>query len=674
MYPINAASPERIGVGAVVQISDGAVQTSGVSISVRGQGGASGAGGGTTTYDNGIVQYTPTQAETNFTSFVVVAYKTGCIPVAVTIVTSASATAGYAGTDQSKIANPTSTVALTGTTIAMTQKVDVETIKTNPVVNAGTITFPTTATLASTTNITASERNVRQTIESQRGHHTACGAIFYVQKGGSDANPGTYLLPFLTIQAALNACTANAHDTVIVLGVTGSAPSVFSEALTMSKAYVFLRGMGRDTQVTTAGAASSTITISASGCEVSGLWVNNTGTGATKGIETAAGADFAWLHHLFIDGAATGVTVTAGTNVIIENCRINDVTTAGVTVAQGAGAGLTTRILDNHIDGTATGINFAGSDSSESIARYNNISGCTTGVAVASGALKVQVTDNRFAGNTTDWTDAGTDTNLSWNALSTNISGTVARVTLTDTATAVTTVNGLAANVITAASINADAITDAKVAADVTIASVTGAVGSVAAGGITAASIAADAIGASELAADAVTEIAGAVWDIAIASHLTGGTTGEALNAAGAAGDPWTTTLPGAYSAGSAGYIIGTNVNATVSSRLPTASYTAPLDAAGVRTAVGLASANLDTQIDALPTATENADALLKRDWSTVSGEAARSMLNAMRFLRNKWSISAGTLTVTKEDDATSAWTGAVTTTAGDPVSTIDPA
>lgn len=36
-----------------------------------------------------------------------------------------------------------------------TQKVDIETIKTNPVVNGGTVTFPTTATLASTTNITA---------------------------------------------------------------------------------------------------------------------------------------------------------------------------------------------------------------------------------------------------------------------------------------------------------------------------------------------------------------------------------------------------------------------------------------------------------------------------------------------------------------------------------------
>jgi hypothetical protein len=39
------------------------------------------------------------------------------------------------------------------------------------------------------------------------------------------------------------------------------------------------------------------------------------------------------------------------------------------------------------------------------------------------------------------------------------------------------------------------------------------------------------------------------------------------LDGAASAGDPWTTALPGAYSAGSAGYIVGTNVNATVSSR-----------------------------------------------------------------------------------------------------------
>ncbi len=66
--------------------------------------------------------------------------------------------------------------------------------------------------------------------------------------------------------------------------------------------------------------------------------------------------------------------------------------------------------------------------------------------------------------------------------------------------------------------------------------------------------------------------IADAVWDETLADHLTAGSTGNALNAAGSAGDPWSTTLPGAYGAGSAGKIIGDNLNATVSSRASQAS------------------------------------------------------------------------------------------------------
>lgn len=75
-----------------------------------------------------------------------------------------------------------------------------------------------------------------------------------------------------------------------------------------------------------------------------------------------------------------------------------------------------------------------------------------------------------------------------------------------------------------------------------------------------------------------------------------------------------------------------------------------------------------------VPTALQNADALLKRDWTAVTGEASRSVLNALRFLRNKWTIATGTLTVTKENDTTAAWTGTVTTAPNDPVNSIDPA
>lgn len=156
MYPRNAASPERVAIGAVVLIADGTVQTSAVTVTVRGQGGAEAGSAGTIAFGaSGIVYYTPTQAETDFTSFVLIASKASCLPVAVTVITSASVTPGHAGLDWGKVINPTTAVGLTNTTIAVTQKVDVETIKTNPVVNGGTATFPTNATLASTTNITA---------------------------------------------------------------------------------------------------------------------------------------------------------------------------------------------------------------------------------------------------------------------------------------------------------------------------------------------------------------------------------------------------------------------------------------------------------------------------------------------------------------------------------------
>lgn len=95
MYPRNSASPPEISVGAVVQISDGVVQTSGVSISVKPKGGSPSAGGNSPAYGTGgTVYYTPTQAETNYEGFIVEAYKTGCIPVATTIITTASSTAG----------------------------------------------------------------------------------------------------------------------------------------------------------------------------------------------------------------------------------------------------------------------------------------------------------------------------------------------------------------------------------------------------------------------------------------------------------------------------------------------------------------------------------------------------------------------------------------------------
>lgn len=87
----------------------------------------------------------------------------------------------------------------------------------------------------------------------------------------------------------------------------------------------------------------------------------------------------------------------------------------------------------------------------------------------------------------------------------------------------------------------------------------------------------------------AASAIADAVWDEVLSGHATSGTTGAALSSASSGGG-------------------------------------GGLDAAGVRAAIGLASANLDTQLAALPTAAAVADAV----WD----EAVDSTITARQSIR----------------------------------------
>jgi|SRR5215471_19935680 len=75
---------------------------------------------------------------------------------------------------------------------------------------------------------------------------------------------------------------------------------------------------------------------------------------------------------------------------------------------------------------------------------------------------------------------------------------------------------------------------------------------------------------------------------------------------------------------------------------------------------------------------TSVADALLDRDMSTGTDSGSpsvRTVRQALRFNRNKVSVAAGTMTVTKEDDSTASWTATLTTDAAAlPIITVDPA
>lgn len=78
------------------------------------------------------------------------------------------------------------------------------------------------------------------------------------------------------------------------------------------------------------------------------------------------------------------------------------------------------------------------------------------------------------------------------------------------------------------------------------------------------------------------------IWDALTANHADTGSMGKGVADAGSAGDPWSTALPGAYGAGTAGNIVGNNLNAAVAdvetdtqdiqSRLPAALVSGRMD------------------------------------------------------------------------------------------------
>jgi hypothetical protein len=106
--------------------------------------------------------------------------------------------------------------------------------------------------------------------------------------------------------------------------------------------------------------------------------------------------------------------------------------------------------------------------------------------------------------------------------------------------------------------------------------------------------------------ANIATETADQVWEETLADHSgTVGSTAEQLAAAGAAGDPWATAIPGAYGVGTAGKIIGDNINATISSRATQTSVDDLPTNAELATALGTADDAVLTQVALVKTETD---------------------------------------------------------------------
>lgn len=230
--------------------------------------------------------------------------------------------------------------------------------------------------------------------------------------------------------------------------------------------------------------------------------------------------------------------------------------------------------------------------------------------------------------------EAGVDwANVGGQGTTVNLSATTTNIV--NTATAVTTLNGIAANVITAAA----------------------------------------------TAADFGTEMAAAVWNEDATGHQTQGSFGQVLGDSGVD----TNTIYGAVVTGAAGATVAADIISIqadtddIQTRLPAAlvggRMASNAEVVGDKTGYSIAAGGIAA--GALTTAALNeiADALLDRNMTTGTDSGTntvRTVRQALRTVRNKVDVGAGI--VYKEDDTTTSYSFTVTTAAGNPITVFDPA
>jgi hypothetical protein len=213
-----------------------------------------------------------------------------------------------------------------------------------------------------------------------------------------------------------------------------------------------------------------------------------------------------------------------------------------------------------------------------------------------------------------------------------------------------------AAGAIDAAAIANNAIDFATFAADCkTGAGLKANVESISANAVTAAAIATDAIDADALKADAVSEIQSGLATAAALATVAG-VTGKLDTAMEADGEVYRFTAGALAEAPTGGGGGGASAEEIWT-----------YEERGLTEAVDLVDAPNATALGAI------ADKLLGRALQGGT-DGGRTVRQALRRLRNRTRVNAGTLTVYAENDSSSDWTAAVTTSStADPVTEIDP-
>lgn len=132
------------------------------------------------------------------------------------------------------------------------------------------------------------------------------GTYFFVHSGvGSDSNSGRDKQhPLATTQAAINKCTANKGDVILLM--PGHAETVTATNINLSVAGISIIGIGNGLlrPTFTYGAAAATVTVSAANCKVTNVHHIANFVNVASAYTTAAAKDFCVDGCAFVDNSA----------------------------------------------------------------------------------------------------------------------------------------------------------------------------------------------------------------------------------------------------------------------------------------------------------------------------------------------------------------------------------
>ena len=172
--------------------------------------------------------------------------------------------------------------------------------------------------------------NLQRMIELLRPHHTGTGNIwFWDSVNGNDLyHHGDHPdRAFKTFARAHEMAEDNNHDVIVIVPGDESGNTVITEAINITKNYIFLRGPGRDILFDHSDEPIS-INVTGNGVELSGFKVHNTTTDA---VAVKSTGEFTMIDNIWVENCANGLFMTKA-HPSIHNVKIYGATGYGIKI------------------------------------------------------------------------------------------------------------------------------------------------------------------------------------------------------------------------------------------------------------------------------------------------------------------------------------------------------